>query len=179
MDFADDFVVDDPLTFYYFLEGGFAVNIFRFGSHFWIFLFHQVRCAWNILVVFVSSSLACLNYLEIISFSSVCLNSSGMIRIHFSCELDWLEFSVLIFFLNLALSCCACFRFYFISFWIPYLFVSRGPRAVSFLVFFGMIRFVGTWSFLQGPWCRIFVFFRFINCILMCSRTKSYGWLTG
>ena len=59
MDFADDFVVDDSLTFGYFLEGGFATNTFRFGIHAGFFftefgvlelskydcLFHRVRCA--------------------------------------------------------------------------------------------------------------------------------------
>ena len=48
MDFADDFVVDDPVTFYYFIEREFATNIFRFGSHSWLFLFHQAWCAWMI-----------------------------------------------------------------------------------------------------------------------------------
>ena len=52
MDFADDFVVDDTLTFGYFIEGEFAANIFRFGIHAWIFLFLP--------------SLVCLNYLEMI-----------------------------------------------------------------------------------------------------------------
>ena len=37
MDFADDFLVNDPLTFSSFLEGEFAANIFRFGIHYWIF----------------------------------------------------------------------------------------------------------------------------------------------
>ena len=49
MDFSDDFVVDDPFIFGYFLEERFAANIFRFGSHARIF--------------FVSLSLVCLNYL--------------------------------------------------------------------------------------------------------------------
>ena len=96
MDFADDFVVDDPLTFCYFLEGEFAANIFRFGSHSWIFLFHRVWCAWIILVIFVSPSLACLNYLEMISPSLVCLNSSGIFRILFSYEMACLKFTVLV-----------------------------------------------------------------------------------
>ena len=52
MDFTDAFFVDDPLAFCYFLEGGLAVNIFMFGSRFWIFFFHQVRCAWIIFGVF-------------------------------------------------------------------------------------------------------------------------------
>ena len=47
MDLADDFVVDEPLTFCYFLEGKFAVNIFRFGSNY---------CP------LVSPSLLCLNF---------------------------------------------------------------------------------------------------------------------
>ena len=41
MDFADGFVVDDPFTFAYFLEGGFATNIFRFEVHSWIFYFTE------------------------------------------------------------------------------------------------------------------------------------------
>ena len=45
MDFSDDFVVDDPLAFFYFLEGEFAANMFSFGSHVWIFLFRRVWCA--------------------------------------------------------------------------------------------------------------------------------------
>ena len=89
MDFADDFVVNDPLIFCYFLEGKSAANIFRFGIHYWIFLFHWVRCAWIIFVVFSPGSV-CLNYLEMISPSSVWLNSSGIVRIIFSCELNWL-----------------------------------------------------------------------------------------
>ena len=39
MNFADDFVVDDPLTFFYFIEREFAVNTFRFGSNSWILYF--------------------------------------------------------------------------------------------------------------------------------------------
>ena len=54
MDFADDFVVDDPLTFCYFLEGGFAANIFRFVSH---------PC------FFVSPSLVCLDSLFYFCFA--------------------------------------------------------------------------------------------------------------
>ena len=70
MDFADDFVFDDPLIFGYFIEGGFAADIFRFGSHAWIF---------------VSLSSVCLNDLEMISLSLVCLISSGIVRILLSC----------------------------------------------------------------------------------------------
>ena len=39
MDFADDFLVDDPLQFCYLLEGEFAANIFRFGNILGIFCF--------------------------------------------------------------------------------------------------------------------------------------------
>ena len=159
MDFADDFVVNDPLTFCYLIEGEFAANIFRFGSHSWIFLFHRVWCAWIILVIFVSPSLACLNYLEMISPSLVCLNSSGIVRILFSCELARLEFAVLVIFvfrLGLKLPCLFLFLFCFL---VPYRFC--GPCAVCFLVLFCVIRFVGTWSFLLGTWCQMFVFFQF------------------
>ena len=41
MDFADDFVVDDPLTFGYFLKEEFAANLFRFGSLAWILIFTE------------------------------------------------------------------------------------------------------------------------------------------
>ena len=98
MDLADDFVVNDPLTFCYFLERGFAANVFRFGSHSWIFLFLQVWCFWIVLVVFVSQISARLDYLEMISLSLVCLNFSGIVRVLFSPELARLEFAMLIFF---------------------------------------------------------------------------------
>ena len=39
MDFLDDFVVNDPLIFCYFIEGEFDSNVFRFGSHSWFFGF--------------------------------------------------------------------------------------------------------------------------------------------
>ena len=39
MDFEDNFVVNEPLIFFYFVEEGFSVNIFRFGIHSRIFLF--------------------------------------------------------------------------------------------------------------------------------------------
>ena len=65
MDFADDFVVDDPLQKTKTkLEVVFAANIFRFGSHsrffgftkccvlkFFYNCFHQVWCAWFFLVL--------------------------------------------------------------------------------------------------------------------------------
>ena len=33
MNFVDDLVVGDPLTFCDFLEGGFSANVFGFGRH--------------------------------------------------------------------------------------------------------------------------------------------------
>ena len=65
--------------------------------------------------IFVSPSLVCLNYLEMISQSSVCLNSSGVVRILFSCKLAWLEFSVLVVFnfrLGPKFQCLFLFLFY-------------------------------------------------------------------
>ena len=140
MDFADDFVVNDPLTFSCFLEGGFAVNIFRFDVHSWIFLFHPVRCAWIILVIVVSPSSTCLKYLEMISPSSVCLNSSGLVRILFSCELALFGFSVLVIFvfrLGSKLPCLFPFLLYVL---VPFRFLRI--CAVSFLVLFGILRFI-------------------------------------
>ena len=64
MDFSGDFVVDDPLIFCYFLEGGFAVNIFRFGSHscslvspslLWFNLYGIVFTKFSVLELFWSS----------------------------------------------------------------------------------------------------------------------------
>ena len=70
MDFANDFVVDDPLTFCYLIEGKFAANIFRFGSH----------------------------YCYLVSLSSVCLNFSGILWLrHVG---DRIEFSVLVRFFS-------------------------------------------------------------------------------
>ena len=65
--------------------------------------------------MFVPLGLTCLICLEMISPSFVCLNSSGIVRILFSCELDWIEFAVLCLFLDLAQRCCACFRFILFS----------------------------------------------------------------
>ena len=48
-------------------------------------------------VIFVFPSLVCLNYLESISLSSVCLNFSGIARILFSCILTRIKFAVIFF----------------------------------------------------------------------------------
>ena len=170
MDFADDFVVDDPLTFGYFLEGGFSANIFRFGScarnfsftEFGVLelskddcWFHLLRCAW-----FLLGSL------------------------EFSFLVNWLVSNLpclLFLIFNLARSCRACFRFYsifscvfvscgrrsvsflfffladafpFIFFLCTIFFVSSGRPSVSFLVLYRLIRFDDTW-------CRMFVCFWF------------------
>ena len=121
MDFTDDFLVEDPLTFGYFLKGEF-------------FKYLQV---WNsFLVIFVSPSLVCLNFLEWISLILVCLNYSGIFRIFFACVLAGLEFAVLVYFLKTRLEVS-----------VPvyvFIFFYRGSRAVSYLVLFVLFRFVGT-----------------------------------
>ena len=140
INFADDFVVDDPLTFFYFLEGGFAANIFRFGSHSGIFLFRRFWCAWITLVFFVSLSLACLNFLEMISPSLLCLNSSGIVRILFSCELARFKFAVLVIFvfrLGSKLPCLFPFLFYFL---IPFRFLPTPCSFFSCFVWYNPIR---------------------------------------
>ena len=106
-----------PSHFVIFLKGEFAANIFRFGSHSWIFLLHQVGCTRISLISFVKPIPVCVYYLEMISPSSVCLNSSGIVRILFSCELAWLEFAVLVIFvfrLGSKLPCLFPFLFYFL-----------------------------------------------------------------
>ena len=74
--------------------------------------------------------------------SSVCLNYSGVVRILLSCELDRLEFSVLVIFvfrLGSKLPCLFPFLLYFL---VPF-HISR-THAVSFLVFLQYSFFVGT-----------------------------------
>ena len=130
----------------------------------WLFSWRGICCkylqVWKLcLDIFVSPSSVCLNYLEIILPSSVCLKSFGIARILFSCEMARLEFAMrVIFDFWLGSKFPFLFPFYHI---LSLVFVSCGRHAVSFLVLFGLIRFVGTWSFLRGPWCQVFVFFRF------------------
>ena len=82
-----------------------------------------------------------------ISPSSVCLNSSGIVRILLSCELVRLEFAVLVIFgfrLGSKLPCLFSFLFYFLvrfcfsrtpcRFFSSFL--SRRRRAVSYLLLF-------------------------------------------
>ena len=105
--------------------------------------------------IFVSPSLVCLNYLEMISPSLVCLNSSWIVRILLSCELARLEFSVLVIFdfrLGSKLPCLFPFLFYFLvrfrflrtpcRFFSSFL--SRGRLSVSFLVLYCLFRFLRT-----------------------------------
>ena len=127
MDFADDFVFDDPLTFYYFLEGDFSVNIFRFGIHYWLFWFHRVWCDQF--------------FLQSFSPSLVCLNLSGTVRIvYLGYVEDCLEFSLLVESLFLCMvsdqichACWSCFYTWiefsmpvsvFLLSWIPCRFFS-------------------------------------------------------
>ena len=163
------------------------MNIFRFGSHAWIFLFRQVWCAWII-------------YRRLlISTRSVCLNSSGIVRLLLSCELARLEFSVLVildFWLGSKLPCLFPCLFYFLV-RFRFLrtpccffscFVSRGR--VSFLLLFlvDAVPFLFLFCFVLsdafeascdglGVGCLFSFWFKL--CILMWSRTKSYGRLTG
>ena len=73
----------------------------RWTPHILLFSWSGICCKYlqvwkSLLVIMVSPSLVCLNFLESISPSLVCLNFSGIVRILFSCVLAWLEFSVLI-----------------------------------------------------------------------------------
>ena len=79
------------------------------------------------MVILVSLSSVCLNFLESFSPSLVCLNIYGFVRNVFSCVWVWLEFSVLVdLVIDLDQSCRACFRFFF----------YRISCAVYFLVLF-------------------------------------------
>ena len=82
MDFAYDFVFNDPSYFVIFLKGGFLI----------------ISSGLEVILGYIFSSISvCLNYLESISPSLVCLNFSGIFIILFSCELARLEFAVLFF----------------------------------------------------------------------------------
>ena len=65
----------------------------------WRGIWREYLQVWkSFLVILVSPILVCLNFLESISPSSVCLNVSAITRILFSCVLARLEFSVLVIF---------------------------------------------------------------------------------
>ena len=96
MDFANDFLVDDPLKFFYFLEGEFAVNIFRFGSH---------SCS------LVSLSSVCLIFLKLYGWATEGIGSNFPCLLNFfSCVGAWLKYSVLVLFLfSFAWTSCPLF----------------------------------------------------------------------
>ena len=58
MHFTDDLVIDEPFTFYNFLEENISANVFGFGSHY-LFRFHQVwwddSCRGSLLPCLVAS----------------------------------------------------------------------------------------------------------------------------
>ena len=122
MDFADKFVVGDPSHLVIFLKGGFLwissgfeviLGYFCFSDFGVLELsrddcwFRQFWCAW---ILLGSSELSFL------------VNWPGS---NFAC--------LLFFILDLAQSCRACFRFYYI---FSFVFVSSGRRAVSLPVLF-------------------------------------------
>ena len=132
----------------------------------------QMSSGLEVMLGFFSPSSVLLNYLEMISPSSVWLNSSGIVRILLSCGLARLKFAVLVIFdfrLGWKFPCLFPFLFCFIVHFCfsrtPYrffsCFLSRGRLSVYFPVLYGLIRFNVTWSFLRGPWCWMFVSFRF------------------
>ena len=107
MDFADDFVVDDLSHFVIFLKG----NFLQISSCLEVILGYFCFTEFSVLelYLFFLPISACLNYLEIISPRSVCLNSSGIVRILFPCEYAWIGFTVQVFF-YLDQICRACFQ---------------------------------------------------------------------
>ena len=69
-----------PLIFCYFIEGGFAANIFMFGR-----------------IPPPPPSSVRLNYIEFISPSLVCFNFYRIVKILLSCFLAWLGFTIFLF----------------------------------------------------------------------------------
>ena len=160
-----------PFLLYFLIRFHFSRTLCRFFSYF----VSRGRWAVSFIVLFGLIRFVGTWVLELSiddSPSLVCLNSYGIVRILLSCELARLKFALLVIFyfrLGSKLPFLFPFLLYFlIRFhfsrtlcrFFSY-FVSRGRWAVSFIVLFGLIRFVGTWSFLQGPWCWILVFFKF------------------
>ena len=76
------------------------------------------------------------------SLSLVCLNSSGIVRIHFSCVLARLKSAVLIIFvfrLGSKLPCLFLFLFYFLVDPVPFRFLPTPCRLFSCFVWFILI----------------------------------------
>ena len=87
------------------------------------------------MVILVSPSLVCLNFLESFSLSSVRLNFYGIVIIVFSCVWTWLEFAVpvdRIFRLRSKLPCLFPFLFYFLVDFVRFFLVDP----VTFLLLF-------------------------------------------
>ena len=116
-----------PLHFIFIFKGRFAANIFRFGSHSWLF---------------------CLTEFGVIEFSRVdfiefgVLEFSGIVRILFSCVLARLEFAVLVIFifrLGSKLPCLFPFLFYFLVYPVPFRFSWTPCRFFSCFVWSNLI----------------------------------------
>ena len=143
----------------------------RWPPHIWLFFWRGICCkylqVWNsCLDLFISPNLVCLNYLNmIVDFTElVCLISSGIVRILLSCELAWIEFSLIVLFdfrLGSKLPCLFpflfCFLFIFRFFRTLFHFFSsfhsRERLLVSFLVLYCL-------SFLRTP-------LRFFSCFVL------------
>ena len=136
VNFADDFVVDDPRACF-FLKG----------------LLLQIYSGLELILGYlVLPSLVWLDFLESISPSLVSSNFSEIVRILYSCVLARFKFAVIVdFFHRLGSKLPCLFPFYFIILWIPCILFSRGSCAVSFFVLFVLFRFVGNWLLFQGP----------------------------
>ena len=96
-------------------------------SHFFVFLkgeFLRISSGLEVIIgFFASPSSVCLNYLEMISPSLVCLDSSGIVRTLFSCKLSWLKFTVLVIFVFIIgskLPFLFLFLFYFLLDPLPF-----------------------------------------------------------
>ena len=152
-----------PSHFVIFLKG----NLLRISSSLEIILFlrfHRVRCDWNFLELFLTSS--------------VSLNFSGIVRIVWLCQVGaGIEFSMLVGFIFLCIGsdriCHACWYFlgtrlefavhvsvFFPLAWIPCLFSCLfylvSITCHFFSCFFLLIQSVGAWLFLRGHWRQTF-----------------------
>ena len=114
----------------------------RWPSRIFLFSWRRICCEYlqvwkSFLGIFVSPIWVCLDYLESISLSSVCSNVSGIVRILFSCVLDWLEFAVLVIFvfrLGSKLPCLFSLLFYCLVDPVPFCFLQTPCRFFSCFV---------------------------------------------
>ena len=152
----------------------------RWPLHILLFSWRVICCQYlqvwkSLLDIFVSPSLACLNYIEMISPSSVCLNISEIARILFSCELARLKFAVLVIFvfrIGSKFLCLFLFLFYSLVDPVPFRFLMTPCRLFSCFVWSNPIRW--QLKLLAGALVSIFLFSFNLSHVYWCGTGRSH-----